>query len=105
MPENEAWDGNAIKAIKGTVQDPEGVWDGEIVPGEEGREIDARETYGKDVYINKSMLIRYGMTEGCPGCETTESGSSRKPHTMACRKRIHLILQETEQGREKSVRL
>ena len=44
MPETEAWDGEMIKSMKGTVQDPSGLWDGEVVPGEPGEMLEGKYT-------------------------------------------------------------
>ena len=50
------------------------------------------------MYVSKALVLRYGKTEGCPGCR--HSGPRSVAHSEACRERIKKKMAEDEQGRE-----
>ena len=54
----------------------------------------------KRMYVLKSDLEQYGVTEHCPACRSFTNNSSRSGmlHTDACRMRLVAALQTTEEG-------
>ena len=56
------------------------------------------ESIARRMYIRKTDVIRFGETDGCPGCMTTMLGKPLQSHTPACRERIEAQLRETDEG-------
>ena len=98
-PEAERWDVEMMKSLRGTP------W--EVVPGHKDRALRCRVIMdrtdrGRDVpgmpeepeeiirriYITKKDLMKYGRTEGCPGCRASLREGESKPHSKECRERI-----------------
>ena len=52
--------------------------------------------------ITESMLLEYGYTEGCEGCQAKAAGMTQKLHGEASRKRIEHALDGDEGGAELS---
>ena len=100
VEEENRWDGELIKKVKGTPQKPDpnspGLtapirirFDGPkaqaVVPSEPARpEVDVRR-----LRITKEHLIKYGYAEGCEGCRFKRAGmKEHRAHTERCRRRI-----------------
>ena len=111
-PEAERWDVEMMKSLRGTP------W--EVVPGHKDRALQCRVIVdrtdrGQDVpgmpaepeevigiiYITKRDLIKYGRTEGCPGCRASLREGDSKPHNKECRERIEKEMKKEEDARYK----
>ena len=60
--------------------------------------IDTREEVLRDFYILRKdadpNLGGHGFTRGCAGCSSWITGSSREPHSEACRERFKELLKD-----------
>ena len=62
------------------------------------KEAEVPESIARRMYIRKTDIIRFGETDGCPGCRTTMLGKPPQSHTAACRERIETQLKGTDDG-------
>ena len=125
-PEPERWSDVLIRAVSATPCDPN--------PGTNDMRIrtirvDARTvprttaSQGKSQKTRRMRLMkkdfeRFGYSEGCDGCDTMRSGrmvqirrrdgmgetTAHRPHTSACRDRIHQRLLESDEGVQRLTR-
>ena len=114
-PEDQRWNGEAIKNMKGTPQQPDPSKPGSSIPirvtfdetekkEEEKAEAPKRENEIRRMRITKSMLEKYGHTDGCEGCRFQRSGvrdsqGQGRGHSERCRKRIMERMDQDEEGR------
>ena len=52
----------------------------------------------RDFRITERLLIEYGFTVGCRGCETKLKGSGVKPHSISCRRRLEETMRAAGRG-------
>jgi hypothetical protein len=110
---DDRWDGDLIKAVAGSPQQPD--------PGRPGETIPVRVTFDPSVVedavlvqpmrnekrarrmkITEKILQDYGFTEGCEGCRFKQAGlGDGREHSEACRVRLQEAMQESEEGRRK----
>ena len=111
-PEDEKWDADLIKNMKGTPAQPN--------PNKMGLNVPIRVTFDptppefvepqvqqrrvggmpRQMPIHHWMLKKYGYTEDCKGCEQRRSGlGTRLPHNQPCRRRLEEAMAEDERGR------
>ena len=119
MPKEMRWDKAAIEAIRftpWTVTDPS---DGDRRSGAHtehkprveiaiDKEIrlqeplqEERESIPRRVYLTKSIIDKFGATDGCPGCITVMLGGTGIPHSEDCRKRIENEMRDDPEQRQK----
>ena len=55
----------------------------------------------RDFRITERLLIEYGFTVGCKGCEAKFRGSGVKPHSISCRTRLEETMRAA--GRDEEV--
>ena len=113
MPEGQRWNGEAIKRMKGTPQQPDPEKPGAAIPirivFDETEKKDAvqpeapkREHEIRRMRITPEMLQKYGYTEGCEGCRYKRAKlADNRAHSEKCRKRIMEKMDEDEDGRRK----
>ena len=113
-PVEEQWDGQWIKEMKGTPEQPNPNKKGLTIPihvrfdAEEETsetEIDIkparREDKPRAIYIKQWMTEEYGFTEDCPGCDAKRAGMSiPKPHNLKCRERLEEAMKNDERGKK-----
>ena len=111
MPEDERWDGDLIKRLKGTPQQPNPNKPGDTVPiritfDEPVRLEQVEENTGrKEVNLRRfritiPMLEKHGFTENCEGCRFKKAGlGNSRAHSEACRKRIAEALTTDEKDK------
>ena len=104
-PEAKRWDPSQLEKMKGEPWQPRGTLTmvpgtpatGELpgaVPGTPGRK-------QRSVYITVDRQIQYGMTDGCPGCHSSDADPKR--HNAECKARFEkLITEEQTSAREKA---
>ena len=51
--------------------------------------------------LKKDDFLKFGFTEGCPGCRAIISGTVARGHHEACRRRMQEALAGDDQGRER----
>ena len=108
-PEEERWQGMAIKALRGSPQQPDPARPGMRIPIEvefdpeeefqEDRVEPCAEDAARQLQIRRWMLEKFGETPGCRGCEHLLSHKDKRPHTQECRRRIKDALAGDEEGR------
>ena len=54
----------------------------------------------RQLCVNKGLLVKYGYTEGCPGCDAHRAGKRTVAHSKQCRQRISDELDKTESGKK-----
>ena len=107
-PIQERFDSEFLKQCKGTPWQPVPSEDGAsdlpktiVIPASQGSmpEPVVTEPQTRRVYIKKSDLVKYGYTQGCPGCDAARTGQKPKNHLEQCRKRIELEFEKDEAER------
>ena len=100
MAEDERWNAENIKSMKGLPQQPDPKRAGLRVPirvtlGEEAIHVEPREVQQqveplpRRMGITMTELEKYGYTYNCPGCAAKRRGAvAKKGHSEACRNRI-----------------
>ena len=115
MPEEQQWDGERIRRIKGSLKN----WRIDAGPEEEMRadekdrkeEKEEKEEFPeipmgtrtgekRSLYLRKEDFVKYGFTPGCRGCMDIASGKQRAvealaPHTRASRCIMDTCVQES----------
>ena len=115
-PEEERWNAEMIKNMKGTPQQPDPSKPGASIPiqvtfdkddAEEEAKAQApkRENEFRRMRLNKEILEKYGYTEGCEGCRCQRAGirdekGRGRPHSEICRKRLMEAMEKDEDGRK-----
>ena len=113
-PAEEQWDGQMIKELRGTPEQPNPNKKGLNIPihvrfdvEEETQEPDIdikparQEDKPRAIYIKPWMTEEYGFTEDCPGCDAKRAGMSiPKPHNKKCRERLEEAMKGDERGRK-----
>ena len=61
----------------------------------------AAEQIPRRVYLTKSLLGKYGMTDGCVGCTNATIGNTGVVHSEECRKRIEKAMRQDAGDRER----
>ena len=56
-------------------------------------EVESKDKAARDFKITKRLLDKYGLSQGCPGCEASLEGKSRS-HTQGCRNRIEEAMRD-----------
>ncbi len=109
----QRWDREAIKGMVGTPQQPDPTKPGAKIPirvnfdeaqgGEPvPSELPKDEAPVRRMRFNPSLLVKFGYTEGCPGCKMKKAGMDEsRNHSEGCRERIMKELAKEEEGREK----
>ena len=119
-PPSERWSLDSIQAIASSprVPNPKDPRQAEprperltkgIDPGGDGTRIplDAPEDEGEDAMkvrdfrITRTILTKYGTTQGCQGCEAHNLGTGRRGHTHACRSRLEEEVKKDDVLRER----
>ena len=115
-PINERWSSDRISSLRGSPKQP--------VPNQASQRAPAyskkyEAPMTKDIFVPQSEqpvgvknwkiykedILKYGPTEGCPGCRNTMRGSSVKAgHTEQCRIRMRDLVSQTEAGKERIAR-
>ncbi len=109
--EENMWDGELMKSIQGTRQQPDPRRLGQQVPitvrfdePEEAETISVQlaktQIDVRSIRITSQMLETHGYTEGCEGCRFKRSGfNESRAHTETCRRRMMEAVSGTEEGR------
>ena len=105
-PEKDRWCSDAIQGICATPREPKHTDKTQTRPNSErdtegirievegegvemkDTEVQHREYKTRNFRITTDMLIAYGFTEGCPGCDQVMAGKRPFGHTASCRARI-----------------
>ena len=111
-PEDEKWDAELIRNMKGSPAQPN--------PNKSGLNVPIRITFDpmppeyiepqvqpsrvdgvpRQMPIHNWMLKKYGYTDECKGCEQRRTGlGTRLPHNQLCRSRMEEAMAEDEKGR------
>ena len=115
LPQEERWDKEIIRNLKGTPQRPNHIMDGEDAVEEmakpedkEEQHIDGEEKDQEDAarprrtMITDRELQKFGYTMGCPGCASRKQGkAAKKGHSEACRRRIEAEMEKTDEGKRR----
>ena len=111
MDPDERWDGEAIKRLQGTPQQPDPSKPGVRIPVrvtfdpmEEAEPSEAREArrekeLGRRMRITKPLLEHYGYSEDCEGCRRKRAGMDARLHTDRCRARLWDDMKKDDYGR------
>lgn len=111
--QEERWDADRIKKIKGTPQQPDPSKSSAMIPikirlgdqtkaQEEVTEPLRKEHAPRRLKITQKMLERYGYSEGCEGCRYKETGlREQRPHSEACRRRVEAAMEDDEEDKDK----
>lgn len=112
LPDDEKWDADAIKAMKGTPQQPDLSKPGvhiptwirlePAVPVNMGAHRPARAEEGpRRAYLKKEFFAKHGYTVECKGCQKLQASMAKDiVHTERCRKRLVEELNKTPEGRK-----
>jgi len=46
----------------------------------------------RQLYVRRRDIDRYGVTVGCPGCQSISTGGVQQPHSAVCRERVRAEL-------------
>ena len=108
VPEDKRWCAAKVLEVVGVPWDPTpnidaedgarlpnpDATEAEVVPGDP----EVPESIARRMYIRKADVVRFGETDGCPGCRMTMLGKPLQSHTPACRERNEAQLRETDEG-------
>ena len=114
--ENERWDSEMIKNLKGTPQQPDPSKpglnvpikinfdppvEGEFLASDDGPD-ESQVRRIRRMRITQDMLNKYGYTEGCDGCRYKRAGfREHREHNPECRARIDKAMHEDEVDKDK----
>ena len=118
LPEDERWDGEFIKRIKGTPWDPKGAGPEHEI--QVGQPAEAAEAAGQapapdvppDVppepvvqaprrfQIRKADIAAHGYTDGCQGCRAIRLQLPQQGHSEACAARLYPLMMESGDRRK-----
>ena len=113
MPEDERWDAEFIRNIRGIPQQPDPKRKGATIPisfkfesisteGETHPSKEIPEPMSRRRGITQIELEKYGFTPGCPGCLAKQRGEiAKRGHSEACRKRIEDMMRQDGEDRKK----
>ena len=113
MPEDERWDAEFIRNIRGIPQQPDPKRKGATIPisfkfesisteGETHPSKEIPEPMARRRGITQIELEKYGFTPGCPGCLAKQRGEiAKRGHSEACRKRIEDMMRQDGEDRKK----
>ena len=106
LQERNRWQPERIKAVKGTPWAPAGdgaeqpvsikVW----VPQQEQSDPVKEPQFviaPRRTYMRKTDFMKYGMTDGCKGCDMIRRGRPTQGHSEACRSRMETAMNEDDQ--------
>ena len=111
-PDDQRWDAELLKDLKGTPQQPDPERAGITVPisvrieplpvEQRGPQDTAREEPRqiRRMRITEALLQQHGYTAGCEGCRFRRAGlGETRPHTEVCRSRLEAAMARDEAGR------
>ena len=109
---DERWSAEAIKAMKGTPQQPDPKKPGLIIPSsvrfeekDDDEEVEdetvEREVIRRRIRLSKKTRSKYGYTEDCEGCRAQKAGLVPRNHSETCRSRVSEEMKKTEEGARK----
>ena len=116
MPEDSRWDGELLKNLKGTPQQPDPLKQGTHIPirinfdppaSEEPVPVARDSEAGRirRMMITPALLEKYGYTDGCDACRNRRAGlKERRGHSEICRTRIEEAMQQDEEGQRRRER-
>ena len=127
-PEGQQWDKEMLRKMRGTPRRPVPGVESDYVPATLGRAraedehngetpvdpeaedvpvevpverevtVQAEDAPVRRMYVSKTLVKKYGPTNGCPGCRDT--GSRSVTHSEDCRQRMKELMAKDEEGKE-----
>jgi len=112
LPEDECWDVELIKGMRGTPARPNPAVEGSHIPIKVRVDADvedkdapempmnAKEGEIRKMRITEDILKKYGYSEDCKGCRHALTGmGSKRSHTAGCRSRLMKAMESDAEGR------
>ena len=116
-PSSERWNAEAVKCVIATPDAPNPKNPNQMDPRSERetlrldfgatrgqdlskQRVQPEEEMKRDFRITEGLLIGYGFTVGCKGCESKLKGSGVKPQSISCRRRLEETMRTARRDEE-----